>query len=105
LSRELRLRQSGEEIIVRFARITQDSAHGTVQQMDLFEKFKSGDILYAQAVLADRTVSPTACDQNDCSLLHWVAVNNHLQLAELLLHHGADPNVRGGLLKETPLHW
>ncbi|CAI4225956.1 unnamed protein product [Auanema sp. JU1783] len=44
-------------------------------------------------------------DPDDCSLLHWAAINNRVPICQRLLKEGADPNVIGGVLKSTPLHW
>lgn len=74
-------------------------------KIEIFQKFKSGDASFAQKMLTDRVVSPNLCDDLQCSLLHFVSANNHLSIAELLLHSGANPNLPGGSLQETPLHW
>nr|CAD2197672.1 unnamed protein product [Meloidogyne enterolobii] len=44
-------------------------------------------------------------DQDDCSLLHWAAINNRIEAAKLLLQRGANVNAVGGVLASTPLHW
>uniref|UniRef100_A0A1I8BRD2 ANK_REP_REGION domain-containing protein n=1 Tax=Meloidogyne hapla TaxID=6305 RepID=A0A1I8BRD2_MELHA len=44
-------------------------------------------------------------DQDDCSLLHWAAINNRIEAAKLLLQRGANVNAIGGVLASTPLHW
>ena len=44
-----------------------------------------------------------ARDQHDMTTLHWAASENALEVAELLLTHGADVNARG-LLSMTALH-
>ena len=40
-----------------------------------------------------------------CSLLHWAAINNRHDIAELLINQGAIINIPGGMLGETPLLW
>ncbi|KAJ1351495.1 hypothetical protein KIN20_007511 [Parelaphostrongylus tenuis] len=50
-------------------------------------------------------VSPTAHDDDKCTLLHWAAINNRVPIVKRLLELGADPNAVGGLLVSSPLHW
>ncbi|MFH4975582.1 hypothetical protein AB6A40_002291 [Gnathostoma spinigerum] len=44
-------------------------------------------------------------DTDDCSLLHWAAINNRLSVARLLIEKGCNINAVGGVLASTPLHW
>ncbi|ORX55907.1 hypothetical protein BCR36DRAFT_581063 [Piromyces finnis] len=44
-------------------------------------------------------------DEQNCSALHWAAINNHLEVAKFLLIHGARVDEKGGDLMATPLHW
>ncbi|PIO68016.1 DHHC zinc finger domain protein [Teladorsagia circumcincta] len=50
-------------------------------------------------------ITPDWTDSDDCSLLHWAAINNRLHVAELLLRRRANVNAVGGVLASTPLHW
>jgi ankyrin repeat protein len=75
------------------------------EKIEIFQKFKSGDLQFAQKVLNERVISPNLCDDLQCTLLHWSSANNFLQIAELLLNSGANPNLPGGTYQETPLHW
>ncbi|KAK5986761.1 hypothetical protein GCK32_006878 [Trichostrongylus colubriformis] len=50
-------------------------------------------------------VVPDACDVDGCSLLHWAAINNRIPVVQRLLELGANPNIVGGLLVSSPLHW
>jgi ankyrin repeat protein len=75
------------------------------QKIEIFKKFKLGDLHFAQKLLSDRVISPNLCDDLQISLLHFMSVNNYLQIAELLLNSGANPNLPGGTFQETPLHW
>ncbi|CAB3400523.1 unnamed protein product [Caenorhabditis bovis] len=50
-------------------------------------------------------VSANAADEDGCSLLHWAAINNRIEVVKLLLSYNADPNVLGGVLVSSPLHW
>ncbi|KAG4090815.1 ankyrin repeat-containing domain protein [Neocallimastix lanati (nom. inval.)] len=44
-------------------------------------------------------------DEQNCTALHWAAINNHLEIAKFLLIHGARVDEKGGDLLATPLHW
>jgi len=44
-------------------------------------------------------------DDQNCTALHWAAINNHLEIAKFLLIHGARVDEKGGDLMATPLHW
>ncbi|CCD72482.2 Palmitoyltransferase [Caenorhabditis elegans] len=50
-------------------------------------------------------VSANEFDHEGCGLLHWAAINNKLDIIQLLLSHRADINLIGGNMKSTPLHW
>uniref|UniRef100_A0A8R1DJS6 Palmitoyltransferase n=2 Tax=Caenorhabditis japonica TaxID=281687 RepID=A0A8R1DJS6_CAEJA len=50
-------------------------------------------------------LSPNATDDDGCSLLHWAAINNRLEVARLLISYNADPNLVGGVLQSSPVHW
>jgi hypothetical protein len=56
-------------------------------------------------VLDSSGLNPNLCDSDNCSLLHWAALNDRLEIATVLLERGAKVNAIGGLLRETPLHW
>lgn len=55
--------------------------------------------------LVQAGLSASSVDQDGCSLLHWAAINNRVPIIERLLSLGADPNILGGVLKSSPLHW
>lgn len=44
-------------------------------------------------------------DAENCYLLHWAAINNHVELIQYLISKGATVDIKGGDLKSTPLHW
>uniref|UniRef100_A0A914M5V7 Palmitoyltransferase n=4 Tax=Meloidogyne TaxID=189290 RepID=A0A914M5V7_MELIC len=64
-----------------------------------------GDVNKLLSLLDSCSVSPNSVDQDDCSLLHWAAINNRIEAAKLLLQRGANVNAVGGVLASTPLHW
>ena len=72
---------------------------------EIVKKFQLGDYNYVKEVLESNLISPNLCDGNNYSLLHWVAINNYLSIASLLLHYNANPNIQCFKREETPLHW
>ncbi|CAJ0576769.1 unnamed protein product, partial [Mesorhabditis spiculigera] len=68
------------------------------------EASQRGDVEALEECLR-QGVPASAKDVDGCSLLHWAAINNSVQCVEKLLASGEDPNVLGGILVSTPLHW
>ncbi|VDM57073.1 unnamed protein product [Angiostrongylus costaricensis] len=73
--------------------------------MDPREAAQYGNVERLQQLLDIGTITPDWTDSDDCSLLHWAAINNRLRVAELLLRRQANVNAVGGVLASTPLHW
>ena len=46
-----------------------------------------------------------APDIEGCYLLHWAAINNHVEILRYLIAKGATVDIKGGDLQSTPLHW
>lgn len=44
-------------------------------------------------------------DSDGITPLHWAALNDHIEVCQLLVNKGAPINAVGGSLKATPLHW
>ncbi|RKP00522.1 hypothetical protein CXG81DRAFT_13110, partial [Caulochytrium protostelioides] len=78
--------------------------------LNLFEAARQGHLERLEQLLATHPEGPTACaasrDADDCTALHWAALNNHLAACTLLIETGhADVNATGGELVATPVHW
>ncbi|EPB80909.1 ankyrin repeat protein [Ancylostoma ceylanicum] len=73
--------------------------------MDPREAAQYGNVERLQQLLDSGAITPDWTDSDDCSLLHWAAINNRLHVAELLLRRRANVNAVGGVLASTPLHW
>ena len=50
-------------------------------------------------------VDVTKGDDEGITLLHWVAINNRIDIAEYYIQKGADANAVGGQLRASPIHW
>ena len=44
-------------------------------------------------------------DDNNCTLLHWAAINNRVEITNYLIDNGLIHAISGGILQETPLQW
>ncbi|KAI6241682.1 Palmitoyltransferase [Aphelenchoides fujianensis] len=86
-------------------RPTNSDEHGLSHIMQARRAAQVGDIDALRSMLDSQTISAGAVDSDDCSLLHWAAINNRLDLAKLLIERGAEVNAIGGVLSSTPLHW
>jgi palmitoyltransferase len=64
-----------------------------------------GDYAFVETALATYHVSPDTKDAQNCSLLHWAAINNRVKIAELLISYHANVNIVGGDGEEIPLQW
>ncbi|VDM97130.1 unnamed protein product [Thelazia callipaeda] len=73
--------------------------------MDARQAAQFGNITRLQELLDSGECAPDTLDTDDCSLLHWAAINNRLLVARILIDRGCNVNAIGGVLASTPLHW
>lgn len=66
---------------------------------------QKGELEVVTQYITQKGVSCDAVDSGGCSLLHWAAINQRYNLVLFLLNQGADVNIIGGDLMETPLLW
>eukprot|EP00981_Chlorochromonas_danica_P007082 scaffold1551_cov164-Ochromonas_danica.AAC.10 len=64
-----------------------------------------GDLKFLETAIEVYHVSVDIKDKDDCTFLHWAAINNRVQIIEFLLHQKANVNVVGGVNQEIPLQW
>lgn len=64
-----------------------------------------GDMLYVESAIEGFGFSPNSCDSDGCSLLHWAAINNRINILHYLIQKDANINVPGGNNREIPLQW
>ena len=64
-----------------------------------------GDLSYVEVAVDQNNFSPDTTDVDGCSLLHWAAINNRLEVAKYLISKGANVNSVGGNNMENPLQW
>ncbi|KAI6176606.1 Palmitoyltransferase [Aphelenchoides bicaudatus] len=83
----------------------EDAEQGLSYVMQARRASQVGDIETLRYLLDSKLISPCATDSDDCTLLHWAAINNRIEVAKLLIERGAEVNAIGGVLVSTPLHW
>lgn len=64
-----------------------------------------GDIGYVETLIDKMAISVDTVDEDGCSLLHWAAINNRLEIAKYLISKGANVHITGGQNNENPLQW
>lgn len=72
---------------------------------DIISAVQVGDYDIIKDALRRKLITANSKDSQGCYLLHWAAINNRSSIVNLLIDNGADINVTGGLLGETPLQW
>ncbi|VDK64562.1 unnamed protein product [Onchocerca ochengi] len=73
--------------------------------MDARQAAQFGNVSRLQELLDSGECTADTLDADDCSLLHWAAINNRLSVTRILLDRGCNVNAIGGVLASTPLHW
>lgn len=71
---------------------------------DAVAAVQEGDLETVKSLVLSRIFHPNAVDRGQCTLLHWAAINNRIQIASFLVDHGAEI-LPGGILFETALQW
>ncbi|CAK7897263.1 palmitoyltransferase Akr1p [[Candida] anglica] len=69
---------------------------------------QKGELSVVQELVSNGSVTVTETFQDQVTGLHWAAINNRLSIVKYLCENEyskADPNVKGGELDATPLHW
>jgi ankyrin repeat protein len=86
-----------------------DQANRTLPLLSHIDVYKRasqyGDIATMQNAIDVDMINPNTKDHEDCSLLHWAAINNRVGIVKMLIKAGADVNITGGNLVEIPLQW
>ncbi|KAJ3251392.1 palmitoyltransferase akr1 [Chytriomyces hyalinus] len=74
------------------------------EALDQFQAAMHGAIQRV-AHLIETGADVNAFDKENCTALHWAAINNRVSVAKLLIEKGATIDVIGGDLLSTPLQW
>lgn len=80
-----------------------DDVEYTVEK--LIHAVQWGDAAYVETAVQSFGFSVDTTDDDKCSLLHWAAINNRVQIVQFLISRSANVNAVGGKNKEIPLQW
>mmetsp|Transcript_421 Transcript_421/g.733 ORF Transcript_421/g.733 Transcript_421/m.733 type:complete len:708 (+) Transcript_421:38-2161(+) len=64
-----------------------------------------GDLSFVEKAIDSFGMSPDTTDADGCSLLHWAAINNRIEIVRYLFGKKANVSVIGGKNQETALQW
>ncbi|KAJ3099103.1 hypothetical protein HDU97_003482 [Phlyctochytrium planicorne] len=78
---------------------------GAGQDLNIFQAAQRGVYDRVKYLLDEEKVPASSRDKDNCSALHWAAINDQLGIARLLLERGAEIDAVGGELMATPLQW
>ncbi len=73
--------------------------------MDVIVAIQEGDFDVVRDAVKNKLVAVNCADKDGCSLLHWSAINNRVEIANFLIENGLNSTGGGGVLFETPLQW
>ena len=72
----------------------------------VFSAAQRGDLALIQSLVESKGIGIVhERDAESCTLLHWAAINNHLELCRWLVQNGAQVDAIGGTLLATPVQW
>ncbi|PVU85977.1 hypothetical protein BB560_006849 [Smittium megazygosporum] len=75
-------------------------------QLDLWSAAQQGKISTIKKIFAFQNIDPNATDSQNCSALHWAAINNKLKVIKYLLKlPSINVNFLGGELNAPPIFW
>lgn len=72
---------------------------------DCIVSVQCGNLNQVSNFILNHGISVNAADENNCSLLHWAAINQRIEIILLLISHAVNINQIGGDFKETPVQW
>jgi ankyrin repeat protein len=75
------------------------------EELDIKQAAQFGDLSKVRHLIESGLASVNDTDSDDCSLLHWAAINNRHDVVKYLIDNKCDINHIGGVLRCTPLHW
>ncbi|UJR23383.1 hypothetical protein I4U23_026391 [Adineta vaga] len=74
-------------------------------EMSIVQAVQYNELERIKEILESGKVDVNTPDAEGCYLLHWAAINNHVEIMRYLIAKGAEVDAKGGDLKSTPLHW
>lgn len=87
---------------------TSDEFDASLNQLTvdgLIHSVQFGDLPAVQKAIEQQKLSPDTTDRDGCSLLHWAAINNRMEIAKYLIQMRCNVNIVGGDNAEIPLQW
>ena len=68
---------------------------------ELVKAVQYGDYMLVETAIEEYQYSANTIDTNGCSLLHWAAINNRVDIAKFLINKKASINLAGGTIKHV----
>lgn len=76
-----------------------------IKELTFFEAAQQGNLTLLEQYISTNKHTANEVDAENCTALHWAALNAHMHVAKFLISKGADVNAVGGTLIATPMHW
>ncbi|CAF1476076.1 unnamed protein product [Adineta steineri] len=74
-------------------------------EMSIVQAIQYNELDRAKEIIESGQTDVNTPDEEGCYLLHWAAINNHVEIIRYLISKGASVDIKGGDLQSTPLHW
>lgn len=82
--------------------------HGSLDLQNFMRACQEGDLQCVRHLITEGHVEVNDTLEDGITGLHWAAINNRISVVKYLIENDdskSDPNIKGGELEATPLHW